>query len=397
VDYYPLSSAADAAPRKGTTVTPATAAAVRPCKKHGNAERNRFGHCVLCQRERNKNYAQRERDKAKAAALPAPAPAAAPAPLTVTPPAPGLSGPSFLDVAREWLASQDDLAPATTQKRAYLLEQLKALHGRAIAGLRTPDYVRALEDIQNIGDRRETAHRAAMLAGQITRYALNKGYTENNPLPAGQLRGTLKPVRVESHAAVTDPKGFGELLRGIDTYIRNVRSRNHPSVAAALRIAPYLFVRPGELRSMEWSEINFERAEWLIPAEKMKMRRPHLVPLAPQAVAILREQHAVTGTGRYVFPQKRRDEPLSENAFREAFRIVELITPEAHTMHGFRSSASTMLNGELHVDSALVELQLAHVKGDRVAGIYDRSQRVEERRDMMQRWANYIDELRASE
>jgi integrase len=305
---------------------------------------------------------------------------------------------TFLAVAREFLSAQSDgVAPKTATKRAYLLEQLKALHGRPIAQLTTPDYVHALQAIEAQGDRRETAHRAGMLAGSVTAYAAAKGYAPINALPSGTLSKAkvLKPIKVESHAAITDPESFGGLLVAIDDYAQLARSRNHPSVNAALRLAPLVFVRPGELRTMEWREINFERAEWLIPGEKMKMRRPHLVPLSTQALTLLKAQHEKTGTGMFVFPQKGgKDKPISENAFREAFRIIELVVPDEHTMHGFRSSASTLLNGELHIDSALVEMQLAHVKGDRVAGIYDRSQRIPERRAMMQSWADYLDQLK---
>lgn len=151
---------------------------------------------------------------------------------------------------------------------------------------------------------------------------------------------------------------------------------------------------------MEWGEVNFERAEWVIAPEKMKMRRPHLVPLSTQVLDELRRQHAETGKGRYVFPTKGKDEPLSETACRTVLRtILTLMLREpsnAHTLHGFRSCASTLLNGELRVDSALVELQLAHAKADKVAGIYDRSQRVPERHELMQRWADYLDSLRAA-
>jgi integrase len=303
-------------------------------------------------------------------------------------------------VAREFLAGREDgFSAKTLTKRAFLLAQLAPLHGRKIAELTTPDYVHALQAIEAQGNRRQTAHDAAGLAGQFTAYAAAKGYAPINALPSGTISKAkiLKPIQVESFAAITDPEKFGALLAAIDRYAQLACSRNNPSVFTALRLAPLLFVRPGELRSMEWSQVNFERAEWLIPAEKMKMRRPHLVPLSTQALAILKEQHERTGTGRYVFPQKGgKVKPISENGFREALRLLALVVPDEHTVHGFRSSASTMLNGELHIDSALVEMQLAHVKGDRIAGIYDRSQRIPERRAMMQTWADYLDTLRAA-
>lgn len=389
-----------------------SATATTACKRGHNVPRviNSQGSpvCPECVRETKRNAEAKRRARAKGRpALRERTTVATAATLVDTPPvgvdvvetAPTRSG-TFLAVAREFLAAQSDgVAVKTATKRAYLLGQLRALHSRPIAQLTTPDYVHALQAIEAQGDRRETAHRAGMLAGSITAYAAAKGYAPINALPSGTLSKAkvLKPVKVESHAAITDPEKFGGLLVAIDDYAQLARSRNHPSVNAALRLAPYLFLRPGELRALEWSEVNLERAELLINASKMKMRRPHLVPLSTQVLAILKAQHEKTGTGRFVFPQKGgKDKPISENAFREAFRIIELVVPDEMTMHGFRSSASTLLNGELHIDSALVEMQLAHVKGDRIAGIYDRSQRVAERRDLMQRWADYIDTLRAA-
>ncbi len=373
--------------------------AVIPCKRGHTEPRNRFNQCPACLRETRRKYNKRS----------ARGQTPAPVKLEVVAPAPRQEPAhprSFLAVAQEYLASQDNVAPATAEKRLYLLDQLRAIHDRPVAELTTPDFVKALKAIEALGDRRETAHRCGMFAGQVTRYAVNHGYATVNVLPSGQLRGALKPVQVESHAAITDAKRFGKLLDAIDVYCNIVGSRGHPSVEEALALAPLVFVRPGELRSMEWREVNLEKAEWLIPAEKMKMRRPHLVPLSTQALALLRRQHAQTGKGRYVFPAKWRrsqveEKPLSENAFREAFRVMGPLMHETaslakeHTMHGFRSSASTLLNGELGIDSALIELQLAHVKGDRIAGIYDRSQRIPERRELMQRWADYCDKLRA--
>jgi integrase len=289
-------------------------------------------------------------------------------------------------VAQERVASQDGVAPRTAIKRAYLLEQLRAIHDRPIAELTTPDFVQALLDIEAARDRRETAHRCGMFAGQIARYAVNRGYAPVNVLPDGQLRGSLKPVKVESHAAITDPIKFGNLLDKIELYQDFAGSRNHPSVHTALSLAPYLFVRPTELREMEWSEVSLRKAEWLIPASKTKMRRVHLVPLARQPLAILTAQHKLTGSGRYVLPMKGKDKPLSENGFREAFKMILPLMREQrepYTMHGFRSSASTFLNGELHFESALVEMQLVHVKGDRIAGIYDPSERILDRKTMI--------------
>jgi integrase len=249
--------------------------------------------------------------------------------------------------------------------------------------------VSALTAIENDGNRRAAAHRCAGLATAITRYAVNHGYAQTNALPAGQLRGTLKPVNQASFAAITAPDRFGQLLR----FVRDYRLIGKRSVAAALRLAPLVFVRPGELRTAEWAHINLDKAEWVIPAQNMKMRRPHLVPLSSQALEILREQHKYSGAGRYVFPGTKADRPLSEGTLSAA--LAYFCESHEHVPHGFRSSASTMLREQLGYESEIVELQLAHVKSDKVAAIYDRSQKLPARRAMMQRWADYCDQLRA--
>jgi integrase len=365
---------------------------ITPCRR-GHTERNRFGQCVVCLRESRaaykKSHATRQRTRI--------APPAAAAPTTRSaPPAPR----SFLAVARQYISSQDDVAASTAKKREYLLQQLQALHDVPIADLTTPAIVRALNAIEAQRDRRETAHRCGQLVGQVTRFAVNHDFAKVNVLPLGQLRGALKPVKTTSHPAILDPKRFGTLLKFIDLYADFITSRAQPGVAPALQLAPLVFVRPGELRRAEWSEISFPKSEWVLPAAKMKQRRPHVVPLSKQALAILKATHRGTGKDKFVFRTKRRDEPLSDNGFREALRTILGAMGEsrdAHTVHGFRASASTLLNGELNIDSALIELQLAHVKTDKVAAVYDRSQRLPERRAMMQRWANYLDKLRKGE
>jgi integrase len=321
-----------------------------------------------------------------------------PPPLVVAQPGAPQRG-SFLQVASDYLAGRDDLSPATRDKHKWLLQQLAVLHTRPIGEITRPEYVRAVVAIQDAGprQRRESAHRCGMLLSSVSRYACNAGLSHLE-LPVGWLRGTLKPVKTVSYPAITDPKLFGQMLRAIDTYHDFVGHRFHDSVCSAMQLAPLVFVRPGELRHMEWSELNFERAEWVIPATKTKMRRPHLVPLTPQALAIINERKGVA-TGKYVFPTNRDpNKPLSENAWRDALDAVMRMIKQprqAHTVHGFRSSASTMLREQLKYDSSIVELQMAHRKRDKVASIYDRSEHVEDRRAMMVAWANYLDKLRA--
>jgi integrase len=381
---------------------------IKPCRRGHTEGRTSKGQCPACLRMtrtvyRLKHSARMHRSAAKAtsrllAAYPSPTQKPAPKGAAPKGAAPQAAAPlSFLAVAREYFLTQDDIAESTKEKREYLLEQLTDLHAVPIGELTTPSIVRALNAIASKDDRRETAHRCGMLVGRVTRFAVNHGYAAVNVLPMGQLRGALKPVKTDSHAAITDPERFGKLCKFIDLYADFAGSRAQPGVASALKLAPLVFVRPGELRKMEWSEVNFDKAEWVIPKEKMKMRRPHVVPLSKQALAILRAAQLVTGKDRHCFRTRRLDEALSENGFREALNTILGAMDEprgVHTMHGMRSSASTLLNGELGIDSALIELQLAHAKADKVAGIYDRSQRLAERRAMMQKWADYLDKLK---
>jgi integrase len=213
------------------------------------------------------------------------------------------------------------------------------------------------------------------------------GRAERDPIV--DLKGALAPVVSEHHAAITEPARIGELLRAIDGYAR------HVVTAYALKLAPLLFVRPGELRHAEWAEFDLDSAEphWRIPAEKMKMGVQHVVPLAQQALVLLRELHSVTGRGQYVFPSLGSgSRPMSENTVNAALRRIGYST-EQMTGHGFRSLASTCLNEQgYHPD--LIELQLAHAKRNQVRAAYNKAQRLAERRKMMQAWADYIDGLR---
>ena len=189
-------------------------------------------------------------------------------------------------------------------------------------------------------------------------------------------------------AAITDPARVGELLRAIDAYV------GQPTTVAALKLAPYVFVRPGELRNMEHAEFNLDAAEWRIPGERMKKGELHIVPLSTQAVDILRGVQLLTGNGRYVFPSLlTRDRPISDNTLNTALRRLGYSNEEM-TGHGFRTMASTLLNEKgWHPD--LIELQLAHAERNKVRDAYNRAQRLDERRKMMQDWGDYLDGLRA--
>jgi integrase len=194
-------------------------------------------------------------------------------------------------------------------------------------------------------------------------------------------------VKEKHHASITDPKAIGELLRDIEGYQGAFVTR------CALRLAPLVFLRPGELRKAEWAEIDMDKAEWRIPAVRMKMNAVHIVPLASQAVAILRELHQLTGSGKYVFPGARTTtRPMSENAVLAALRRMDYTTDEM-TGHGFRSMASTLLNEQGYNRDA-IKRQLAHAERDGVRAAYNYAEYLPDRKLMMQAWANYLDALK---
>jgi integrase len=259
------------------------------------------------------------------------------------------------------------------------------LGARPIASITAPELLTALRRIESRGAL-ETAHRAMQNCGQVFRYAVATGRAERDP--TGDLRGALPPVKEKHHASIKDPKAIGALLRAIDGYQGSLITK------CALRLAPLLFVRPGELRKAEWTELNLDGAEWRIPAERMKMREQHIVPLSTQAVAILRELHTLTGSRRYVFPGARTNgRPMSENTVNAGLRRLGYGKDEM-TGHGFRSIASTLLNEQgWHRDA--IERQLAHAERNNVRAAYNFAEHLTERRKMIQAWADYLDGLKA--
>jgi integrase len=296
---------------------------------------------------------------------------------------------SFEAVAREWLALQEKkLAPATYAKAVWTLETLvyPYIGSRPIAKLSAADVLKVLKRIEARGIH-ETAHRTRQRCSQVFRYAVQTERAAHDV--TADLRGALAPVVSEHHAAITEPVRIGELLRAIDGYT------GHSATAYALKLAPLLFVRPGELRHAEWVEFDLDGPEpqWRIPAEKMKMGEQHLVPLSQQALALLRELQPLTGRGPYLFPSIRsRTRPMSDNTVNAALRRLGY-TSEEMTGHGFRSLASTCLNEQgYHPD--LIELQLAHAERNKVRAAYNKAQRLPERRKMMEAWADYLDSLR---
>lgn len=296
---------------------------------------------------------------------------------------------TFEAVSREWLALQEDrLAPATYEKAVWTLTTLvfPYLGTHPIHKITAGDVLKVLKRIEGRG-LRETAHRTRQRISQVCRYAVvTERATHDVTL---SLRGALAAVVTTNHAAITEPAEIGELLRSIEAY------KGQAVTWSALRIAPLVFVRPGELRHAEWSEFNLEGEDpqWRIPAAKMKMREQHIVPLSKQAVKILEELKSLTGHGRYLFPAlTTTTRCMSENTINLALRRMGYAHDEM-TGHGFRSLASTCLNEQgYHPD--LIELQLAHAERNQVRAAYNKAQRLPERRKMMQAWADYLDGLR---
>jgi integrase len=255
---------------------------------------------------------------------------------------------------------------------------------KPITEIKAPDVLAVLKRIEARG-KMETANRVRSDCGNVFRYAVVTGRAERDPTV--DLRGAIAAVGRQNRPAIVDPARIGELMRAIGGY------RGDVSTEFALRLLPLTFVRPGELRLAEWTEFNLDGAEWRIPAERMKMKELHVVPLSTQAVALLRDLHELTSNGRYVFPSIRSaDRAISDNTINAALRRMGFPGNEM-CAHGFRSMASTCLN-EQGWQPDLIELQLAHAERDEVRGAYNRAQRLDDRRTMMQAWGDYLDGLR---
>jgi integrase len=296
---------------------------------------------------------------------------------------------TFRAVAAEWIGKQT-WATKTREKAEWTFRDLiyPDLGDRPIAEIDAPMILDCLRKIEARG-KHETAHRTRQRISQVMQYAIATGKAKSDPTPRGR---SLAPIKVSNRAAITDPRQVGGLLRALADYAGEV------TTAAALRLAPLVFVRPGELRNARWSEFHLDEGHdlgplWRIPKERMKMSREHLVPLSRQAVAILRDLHALTGNGKLLFPGLRsRDRPISDNTLNAALRRLGYGSDEM-TAHGFRAMASTLLN-EQGFPPDIIELQLAHQEKNKVRAAYNRSQRFAERRKMMQAWADYLDRLK---
>jgi integrase len=295
---------------------------------------------------------------------------------------------TFEIIAREWYAKfSPSWAPshAKTTIRRLELFIFPWLGDRPIKTITAPELLIALRRIEAKGAL-ETAHRVKQVCGQVFRYAIATGRAERDP--SGDLRGAIPPASGKHMATITDPKEIAGLLRSIDDYRGSIVTR------CALQLAPLVFVRPGELRQAEWSEFNLEKAEWRIPAEKMKAGAVHIVPLSRQALDILREIHPLTGHGRYVFPSPRTDSrPMSSNAILSALRRMGYAKDEM-SGHGFRSMASTLLN-EHGWNRDAIERQLAHAERNSVRAAYNHAEFMPERQRMMQAWADYLQGIKS--
>ncbi|HUV99611.1 MAG TPA: integrase arm-type DNA-binding domain-containing protein [Gallionella sp.] len=294
---------------------------------------------------------------------------------------------SFEIVAREWLSkfSKNWKESHTRTTTLRLVNDVFPWLGvRPIGDIDAPELLTVLRRIESRGAL-EAAHRVSAICGQVFRYAIATGRAKRDP--AADLRGSLPPHRGKHLAAITEPVQIGKLMRDIEGY------RGSFIVRCALRLAPMVFVRPIELSRAEWAEIDLDKAEWRIPADKMKMKALHIVPLSTQAVAFLRELHPLTGTGKYLFPNVRTHTlPMAGNTILAAIRSMGYTSTEM-TAHGFRHMASTLLN-EQGFNADAIERQLAH-KASGVRGTYNAAEYLPERRRMMQHWADYLGGLAA--
>jgi integrase len=306
---------------------------------------------------------------------------------------------TFGVVAAGFIKSQAHAAEKTRERHARMFRHSSRLHGRTLESLTRPDILALLRTFEQIG-KRETAHRLGIFFSQVFRFARDDWYAGPDPT-AGGFGKSLAPARAKNRAAITEPRAVGKLMCIVDDTLgleylgANVRN--------ALRLIARTFVRPGELANAEWSEFDLDgehhkgAATWVIPLHRMKIkddnRTDHIVPLSTQAVEILRAQFELTGHSKYVFTNGRTDaRPMSDGAMSAA--LCRLTYAGEHMPHGFRTTAKTLIQDVLKVESELVERQLAHKVGSGTASAYDKSQRLDERRQMMQAYNNLLDQLR---
>ena len=296
---------------------------------------------------------------------------------------------SFAAVAEEWFAAKVAHLSKSSKDRAQLAlsRDLNPYLGkRPIAEVTPPEVLRCLRRIESRGTQ-ETAHRVKRVASQVFRFAVATGKADRDPTT--DLTGALTPTKKKHLAAITDPVEVGRLMVAINGY------QGTTVVKTALNLSPLLFCRPGELRKLEWSEINWDTCQIELPGEKMKMGEPHIIPLAEQSLELLRDLEPLTGRGKYVFPSARgMSRPLSDNGVRTALRSLGYDS-ETMTAHGFRAMARTLLDEVLGFRVDYIEHQLAHEVKDTLGRAYNRTKHLPQRAAMMQRWADYLDNLKA--
>ncbi len=296
---------------------------------------------------------------------------------------------TFRAVALEWYENKMGVKSHSYRHRTKrLLENdlYPSLGSRPIAQIEPPELLTVLRKVESRGAI-DMAHRAKQTAGQVFRYAVSTGRCVRDP--TADLKGALKSRNKKHYASITDPEGVAKLLIAIDGF------EGTPVVKTALQLSPILFQRPGEIRSMEWAEINWKAEQWELPAEKMKMGQAHIVPLPKQAMRLLEEikQHTAH-RGKYVFPSQRgASRPLSDNGVRTAMRTMGYDN-DTMTPHGFRAMARTLLDEVLHYRVDYIEHQLAHAVKDVNGRAYNRTSHLKERQKMMQHWADYLDYLK---
>jgi integrase len=293
---------------------------------------------------------------------------------------------TFENLAREWhTKTLNKWSKRHAARIIYSLEKyiFPWVGNRLISEIKPMELLILIRNIEHKGII-ETAHRVLQRCGKVFKYAIITARAKVDP--SAVLKGALEPVQTRHHASITDPIEIGKLLRAIDVY-----GGNHIT-KVMLKLAPLLFVRPGELRQMEWCEINFDTAEWRIPTTKMKMKSPHIVPLSKQSIHLLLQLKTLTGNSRYVFPNfHNSNKVLSQNTINHALRRLGYAS-STMTAHGFRSMACTLLN-EQGWNKDAIERQLAHSERNNVRAAYNYAQYLPERRQMMQEWADYLGSL----
>jgi integrase len=299
---------------------------------------------------------------------------------------------SFEVIGREWFEMwKKDKAEAHLVRTIANLERdvFPYIGSRPVAELKAPEVLAVCRRIENRGAI-ETAHRAKTVISQVMRYAIATGRAERDPCP--DLRGALQPFQSQPFPSLTEPAEVANLLRAIDSY------KGTHIVRSALALAPLVFVRPGELRAAKWADIDLENAEWnfcyLKQRASLKTKRKLLVPLSRQAVTILEDLHPLTGDGEYVFPGLRSGRPISDGTINKALRTLGYDTSTEITGHGFRAMARTVIAERLRLEPQWIERQLSHKTSEWLGESYDRTQYIDDRRKMMQTWADYLDALK---